>query len=82
MGYTKPAVPGAPLSRRELQIVSLMWQGRTLKTIAFELHISSGSVGMYRARITKKTGTTSSAQLGVWAVRNGVVEIDPKGAAE
>jgi two-component system response regulator DesR len=82
MGYVKPATLGAPLSRRELDVLKLMCAGRTLKAIAIELHLSNGSIGMYRARITQKTGTTSSAQLGVWAVRNRVVELEPTGASE
>jgi DNA-binding CsgD family transcriptional regulator len=65
---------GRPLSGRERQILALMCAGYKLKQIHKMLSLASGTVGMYRMRMTQKTGCTTSAQLGAWAVHNGIVE--------
>jgi DNA-binding CsgD family transcriptional regulator len=62
-----------PLSAKEKQVLQMMCEGLTLKEIKYRLQIAYGTVGAYRTRITRKTGCTTAAQLGVWAVRNGIV---------
>lgn len=59
------------LSPRETEILRLMCAGVSLKEIKHRLDIAYGTVGSYRTRLTKKTGCSTAAQLGVWAARNG-----------
>lgn len=65
---------GRPLSQRERQILVLMCAGHKLTQIQTMLNLARGTVGMYRTRIAQKTGCTTSAQLGIWALQNGIVE--------
>lgn len=67
---------GQPLSPREHQVLSLMCAGLKLTQIEGKLGIARGTVAMYRTRITRKSGCTTAAQLGIWAVRNGVVKLE------
>lgn len=69
----KGSLLGRPLSERERQILVLMCAGHKLTQIQSMLHLARGTVGMYRTRIAQKTGCTTSAQLGIWALQNGVV---------
>lgn len=60
------------LSRRELQIVSLMVGGNKPGQIVASLEISPATFGTHRGRILLKTGCRTDAQLGAWAERNQV----------
>ncbi|HYD59265.1 MAG TPA: response regulator transcription factor [Noviherbaspirillum sp.] len=62
------------LTDRELQIVSLIGEGKQVKQIAADLEISISSVNTYRARIFKKMGLSSNAALIRYAVEHGLVE--------
>lgn len=61
------------LTPRESQILRMMCAGKSAKEIAREICISHRTVDCYRNRLSQKSGCTTSAQLGVWAVRNGFV---------
>jgi DNA-binding NarL/FixJ family response regulator len=60
------------LSEREKQLLRLIAGGRRNKEIACELAISPKSVETYRARLTKKLGYSSPAELVRYAVREGI----------
>lgn len=77
-----PSFSGPRLAPREIQILRLMCNGKQAKEIALELKIAPSTVHQYRTSLSGKTGCTTGAQLGVWAVREGIVEIDQEGAAE
>lgn len=64
---------GAPLGRREMQVLQLMSTGKQPTRIAKDLHVSVSTVNMYRNRIAKKSGCTNSLQIGVWAAKRGLV---------
>lgn len=77
-----PSFSGPRLMPREIQVLRLMCNGKQAKEIAVELEIAPSTVHQYRTNLTGKTGCTTGAQLGVWAVREGIVEIEPQGAVE
>ena len=75
--YRKGLIDGAEapkpfLSEREKELARLVAEGRRNKEIADELKISTKSVETYRARLMKKIGCASSAQLVRYAIREGI----------
>ena len=61
------------LSRREQQILWLMCQGWLAGEIAAQLSRAPTTIRTHRERIYRKTGCRTQVQLGVWAVRHGLV---------
>ena len=64
----------AGLSERELQFLRLMCAGRQNKQIAADMRLSKRTVETHRSHLMHKSGCLTSAQLGVWAVREGFIE--------
>ncbi len=64
----------AALTRREVQIVELICQGKAAKEIAVMLEIELKTAETHRANIYSKLKLHSVAQLVLWAVRNRVVD--------
>jgi DNA-binding NarL/FixJ family response regulator len=62
----KPLNP--ELSFREKQLVNLVSQGKLNKQIAYELHLTEGTVKEYMNRIFRKLGTSNRTELAVWAL--------------
>jgi DNA-binding CsgD family transcriptional regulator len=60
-------------SKRELEIIRLITEGRTSKEIAQELHISLDTVKTHRKRILKKTNCANGAELIAASVSKGWV---------
>jgi two-component system, LuxR family, response regulator FixJ len=56
------------LTPREQDVLRLMMEGRSNKTMAGELLLSQRTVELYRARVMEKTGSRSLAQLVRMAV--------------
>lgn len=65
--------PCGELSPREVEVLSLLLEGRPAKEIAFELGVSEKTVATLRSRILKKLQLGSHHELIVYAVRNGLV---------
>ena len=63
----KPKV-SRQLSFREKQIVDLVRQAKANKEIAFELHLSEGTVKEYLNRIFRKLEVRSRTELAIWAL--------------
>lgn len=63
------------LTRREKQILQLICQGISNAQIAEQLHISERTVQGHRANLIKKTGTSNSIDLVIFAVKNGIVKL-------
>jgi two-component system response regulator NreC len=75
--YRKGLIEGADattplLSERETQLIRLVADGWRNKEIADDLKISTKSVETYRARLMKKIGCASSAELVRYAIREGI----------
>lgn len=65
----------APLSEREKEILLLICKGLTNFEIADMLFISKRTVDKHRANILEKTACKNTANLVVYAIKNGLVEI-------
>lgn len=57
------------LSDRELEVFQLIGQGKTMKEIGDELHLSPKTVEVHRARIREKLKIASAAELISYAAR-------------
>ncbi|MFR7708348.1 MAG: response regulator transcription factor [Alistipes inops] len=67
--------PGDVLSDREKEILLLICRGMSNQEIADKLFISKRTVDKHRANILEKTGCRNTANLVVWAIKNGIAEI-------
>jgi two-component system invasion response regulator UvrY len=62
------------LSQRELQVLLMITQGRTIQEISDLLFLSPKTVSTYRSRIFKKLGVDSDVELTHLALRHGIIE--------
>ena len=58
-----------PLSVREEQVVALIRLGKRNKEIAFELHLTEGTIKEYLNRIYRKVGVSNRTGLAMWAMK-------------
>ncbi len=65
----------AGLTPRELQILQLICDGKSNKEIAAQLDLSANTVAVHRANIMDALGIHKTAELVVYAIRNGLVNI-------
>ena len=63
------------LTLRELQVLQLIVNGKSNKEIAGQLDLSVNTVGVHRANIMDALGIHKTADLVVYAIRNGLVNI-------
>ncbi len=63
------------LTTRELEILQLIVDGKSNKEIADQLHLSVNTVAVHRANIMDALGIHKAAELVVYAIRNGLVNI-------
>jgi len=63
------------LTVRELEILQLIVGGLSNKEIAAQLKLSSNTVAVHRANIMDALGIHKTAELVVYAIRNGLVNI-------
>jgi len=66
------------LSKKEIEILKLICQGKTSSEIGVELNISQRTIDVHRFNIMKKTKTANIAQLIVFAIENGIYKVDIK----
>jgi DNA-binding NarL/FixJ family response regulator len=64
------------LTRRELEVLALVGTGRANKEIAAELSISERTARTHVSNILRKLGLASRTQAALWAVREGLVDVD------
>ena len=48
--------------------MDLVCQGRLNKEIAFQLHLSDGTIKVYMSKIFQKVGVTNRTELAIWAL--------------
>ena len=65
----------AGLTPRELEILQHIVAGKSNKQIATELNLSVNTVSVHRANIVDALGIHKTAELVVYAIRNGLVNI-------
>jgi DNA-binding NarL/FixJ family response regulator len=63
------------LTVRELEILRHIVAGKSNKEIAAELGLSANTVGVHRANIMDTLGIHKTAELVVYAIRNGLVTL-------
>jgi DNA-binding NarL/FixJ family response regulator len=71
---TKTAAAEESLSSREREILRLVAQGGSNKSVAAALGVSTRTVETHRAAIMRKLRTSSTAELVRYAIRNGLIE--------
>ena len=65
----------AALTPRELEILQLIVEGKSNKEIADQLRLSANTVAVHRANIMDALDIHKTAELVVYAIRNGLVNI-------
>jgi len=63
------------LSTRELEVLQLIVNGKSNKDIATVLGLSANTVAVHRANIMQTLGIHNTAELVVYAIREGLVSI-------
>ena len=63
------------LTVRELEVLQLIVAGLSNKEIASQLNLSANTVAVHRANIMDALGIHKTAELVVYAIRNGLVNI-------
>jgi DNA-binding NarL/FixJ family response regulator len=71
------AVPGEKtrLTPREMEVLQLICKGMSNKEIAAQLQVSANTVAVHRAKIMQALQMHNTAELVVYAIRNGLVSI-------
>ena len=71
-----PAGQGTPaLTTRELEVLQLIVHGKSNKEIAVVLGVSANTVAVHRANLMQTLGIHNTAELVVYAIRNGLASI-------
>jgi DNA-binding NarL/FixJ family response regulator len=70
--------PASELTSRELDVLRLVAAGKPNKQIAAELEISERTARTHVSRILRKLRLSSRTQAALWAVREGLVEVEPE----
>jgi DNA-binding NarL/FixJ family response regulator len=68
--------PVAELTSRELEVLRLIGAGEANKEIAAELSISERTARTHVSHILGKLSLSSRTQAALWAVREGLVDVD------
>ena len=63
------------LTARELEILQLIVDGKSNKEIAVQLKLSANTVAVHRANMMDALGIHKTAELVVYAIRNGLVNL-------
>ena len=63
------------LTGRQLEVLTLLAQGKSAKEIAFELGLSSKTVDVHRAKLMERLQLSDVASLTRYAVRKGLVKV-------
>jgi two-component system, NarL family, response regulator NreC len=72
-----PGLARSLLTPREREVVQLVAEGRTSKAIAERLFLSETTVETHRRQIMRKLGLGSVAELTQFAVREGLLILEP-----
>jgi PAS domain S-box-containing protein len=70
---TRPVRSPTPLTSRELEVLTLVAEGKSTKEVAAMLNISYKTADSHRSRIMEKLGIHETASLVRYAIRHGVV---------
>ena len=65
----------AALTPRELEVLQMIVEGKSNKEIAVALDLSANTVAVHRANMMDALGIHKAAELVVYAIRNGLVNL-------
>jgi len=65
----------AALTQRELEVLQMIVDGKSNKEIAAVLELSANTVAVHRANIMNSLGIHKTAELVVYAIRSGLVNV-------
>jgi DNA-binding NarL/FixJ family response regulator len=65
----------ATLTPRELEVLQMIVEGKSNKEIATVLDLSANTVAVHRANMMDALGIHKAAELVVYAIRNGLVDL-------
>jgi DNA-binding NarL/FixJ family response regulator len=65
------------LTRREMQVITLLAEGKSTKEVASLLNLSVKTAETHRSNIMSKLGLHSVSELVLYAVRNNIVQANP-----
>lgn len=71
-----PSAPAWPLSRREIEVATLVAQGLTSRAIAVRLVLAERTVESHVEHILRKLDLRSRAQIAAWAAQRGLLPTD------
>lgn len=74
----QPSAEATPLTERQREVLRLLALGRATKEIAYELHLSVKTVESHRAQVMERLAIRDVAGLVVYAIRNGIIDIDSR----
>lgn len=74
---THRAKPCAHLTNREKQLIALVATGKANKLIAYDLHLTEGTVKVYMNRLFLKVGVENRVQLAVWYLKHPDMSLPP-----
>ncbi len=69
-----PKLPHEHLSDREYQIMLMIAQGKSLKSIGVELSVSVKTVSTHRTHILQKMGMENNAQIVTYSLQNSLLK--------
>jgi DNA-binding NarL/FixJ family response regulator len=69
------SMPRAQLTAREVEVLQLIVQGKSNKEIAGLLRLSANTVAVHRANLMQTLGIHNTAELVLYAIRQGLVSI-------
>lgn len=70
-----PGAPARQLTARELEVLQLIVHGKSNKEIATVLNLSANTIAVHRANIMQALDIHNTAELVVYAIRQGLVSI-------
>ena len=73
-----PRKPGQSLTKREHEVLQLIWLGLTNQEIARHLNIKFKTVEAHRASLRSKLGASNTAQLIQTALKEGLIHPPPE----
>lgn len=74
--------PFESLSDRELQIILMVAQGMSVKSVADSLHLSTKTINSYRYRIFEKLEVKNDVEMTLLAIRHSLLGPEASGSRE
>jgi DNA-binding CsgD family transcriptional regulator len=63
----KPRLDNGQLTLREKQVIALVTQAKLNKEIAYDLHLSEGTIKVYLSQVFRKLGVRNRLELALWS---------------